>query len=156
MFPRFVAVLLLIVPGLLRADVSIVRVWPQYRTSESFRRISEYFSGSENLGNEAVLRTQADHRDGYYFLTRIHATDTQPGSSVVVEVVLPGSPAIHTFTFPADLAAKSRVYHLGVTGTDWPSAKTRPTAWRVSVRNASGATVASERSFLWSASRSDQ
>jgi len=153
MSPRLVAVSLLIaIPALLNGATSIVRVWPAYREADSFRRISEYVSGHENTGREIVLRTQAEPRTGYYFLTRLKTDTATPGANLVLEVVLPGNPAVHTFTFPADLPAGHKVFQLGVTGTDWPGKDTRPAAWRVTARAADGTILAERTSFLWSAS----
>ncbi len=153
MSPRSAAALLLIsIPALLNAATDIVRVWPTYREAESFRRISEYIgSGRENTGREIVLRTQAEPRSGYYFLTRLKTDTAATGSTLVLEVVLPGNPAVHTYTFPADLRAGEQVYQLGVTGADWPGKETRPAAWRISARAADGATLAERASFLWTA-----
>lgn len=152
MSPRLVAAtLLLIIPALLNGATSIVRVWPAYRDADSFRRITEYMGGRESTGNEIVLRTQADSRDGYYFLTRLKNDSATPGTSLVLEVILPGNPAVHTFTFAADLPAGRQVYQLGVTGADWPGKGTRPSAWRVTARTADGTILAERTSFLWSA-----
>lgn len=152
MSPRLVAAtLLLIVPALLNGASNIVRVWPAYRDADSFRRITEYMGGRESTGSEIVLRTQADSRDGYYFLTRLKNDSAMPGASFVLEVILPGNPAVHTFTFAADLPAGQQVYQLGVTGADWPGKGTRPSAWRVTARAADGAILAERTSFLWSA-----
>ena len=150
MFPRFVAALLLFtLPALAGASVSIVHVWPSHRTADSFRRISEYVGGTENSGRETILRTKPEARVGCYFLTRTKADAPISGATLVLEVVLPGDPAIHTFQFPADIPAGGKVFQVGVTGSDWPSAQTRPAAWRVTVRSADGAILADSPSFLW-------
>ena len=152
MSPRLVvASLLIAIPALLQGATSIVRVWPAYRDADSFRRITEYMGGNESTGNEIVLRTQTASRDGYYFLTRLKTDSATQGSSLVLEVILPGNPAIHTFTFNADLPTGHQVYQLGVTGPDWPGKGTRPSAWRVTVRSSDGAILAERTSFLWSA-----
>ncbi len=152
MSPRLVAAtLLLIVPALLNAATSIVRVWPAYRDADSFRRISEYIGGRESTGGEIVLRTQADSRDGYYFLTRLKNDSATPSATLVLEVVLPGTPAVHSFSFVTDLPAGHQVYQLGVTGADWPGKATRPSAWRVTVRSSDGTILAERTSFLWTA-----
>jgi hypothetical protein len=151
MSPRSVAALLLLaLPALLNGAVDIVRVWPTYRDETSFRRISEYVGGQENTGREVVLRTQTEPRDGYYFLTRVKTDTAVSDANLVLEVVLPGNPAVHTYTFPAALSEGGKVYQLGVTGTDWPDKGTRPAAWRLSVRRADGAVLAERSSFLWS------
>jgi hypothetical protein len=52
-------------------NIEVVRVWPEYRTAESFDRISEYFTGRENPGNQIILRTRPESRAGFYFFTRL-------------------------------------------------------------------------------------
>jgi hypothetical protein len=152
MSPRLVAAtLLLIIPALLNGATNIVRVWPAYRDADSFRRITEYMGSRESTGNEIVLRTQADSRNGYYFLTRLKNDSATPGATLVLEVVMPGNPAVRTFTFPSDLPSGQQVYQLGVTGADWPGKGTRPSAWRVTARTADGTILAERTSFLWSA-----
>jgi hypothetical protein len=150
MLPRFVAALLLFaLPSLANAAVSIVHVWPSQRTADSFRRISEYMGGPENSGRETLLRTKPEAHEGCYFLTRLKADAPLPGATLVLEVVLPGSPAIHSFPFPVDIPAGGKVFQVGVTGADWPNAQTRPAAWRVTVRTADGTVLADSPSFLW-------
>lgn len=153
MLPRFVAAsLLLALPALASASTSIVHVWPAYRDTDSFRRISEYVgAGHENTGRETVLRTQADNRDGYYFLTRLKSDTAVTAATIVLELVLPGNPAVRTFRFPTDLPAGQQVFQLGVTGTDWPASTTRPAAWRVTARTADDKVIAEHSSFLWGA-----
>jgi hypothetical protein len=150
MSPRFVAAILLFaLPALAHAGVSIVHVWPSQRTADSFRRISEYMSGSESSGRDTLLRTKPDSHVGCYFLTRLKADAPQPAATLVLEVVIPGSPAVRTFSFPVDIPSGGKVFHIGVTGADWPSVQTRPSAWRVSVRTADGTVLADSPSFLW-------
>ena len=151
MLLRSVAALFLFaLPALLPGAVDIVRVWPAYRDADSFRRISEYIGGRESSGREIVLRSQAADRSGYYFLTRVKSDVALEGANLVVDVVLPGNPAVRTFTFPAPIASGAKVYQLGVTGTDWPAKNIRPAAWRVTARAADGAILAELASFLWS------
>ena len=53
--------------GLVRAaEVEFVRVWPGWRDSQSFERISEYFTGQENTGSQVVLRSHPEIRPGFY------------------------------------------------------------------------------------------
>lgn len=151
MFPRFAAALLLLAtPLLLNGAVEIVRVWPTYRDTDSFRRIGEYLSGHENAGRETVLRSQPGERSGYYFLARVEAGAATPVAQLVVEVVLPGDPTVRTFAYPVGFGGGEKVFHLGVTGADWPSPTARPAAWRLTARTADGTTVAERSSFLWS------
>ena len=145
------AVLALGLLPLAPAAVEIVHVWPAHRTAESFQRLSEFFDGREHTGRETVVRTQAGARDGYYFLVRIRSDSAVAGTVFVLDVILPGRPEPKTFSFPADLPAGEHVFELGLTGSDWPDAKLRPAAWRVTVRGPAGANIAVLPSFLWRA-----
>ncbi|HZP60518.1 MAG TPA: hypothetical protein VFB27_09365 [Opitutaceae bacterium] len=152
-FPCLILVSLLFPLGLTTAraaEVSFVRIWPGYRSAASFERISEYFDGAENSGGQTLLRSQPAERAGFYFLARLkNAGDAVVGTIFELEVVAPGSAAPHTFTFTADLPAGEHVFNLGLTGADWPDAKTRPVAWKLTVLAPGGAELARQQSYLW-------
>jgi hypothetical protein len=130
-------------------DVKLVRVWPEYRTAESFVRVAEYFGGRESAP-ELIVRSQPDARDGFYFLARFETDKALPGSIIAVEYTLPGEEAARVQFFPADLPAGSRAFLAGLTGSDWPDAKAAPTAWRLRLLGPAGTELARTQSFLWS------
>jgi hypothetical protein len=132
------------------ADVELTRVWPAWRSAESFERISEYFDGQENTGRHTVLRTQPNARAGYYFLIRAKAAAKTTGTKFVLQIITPEAPEPKTHTFPITLGPKEAVFDIGLTGTDWAGRKTHAVAWRLSVVNAEGRELASQQSFLWS------
>jgi hypothetical protein len=131
-------------------DVELTRVWPAWRSAESFDRISEYFDGQENTGRHTVLRTQPASRAGYYFLIRAKAAATTTGAKFVLQIITPEAPEPKIYTFPITLGPKETVFDVGLTGTDWAGRKTHAVAWRLSVINAEGRELASQQSFLWS------
>ncbi|HXA80378.1 MAG TPA: hypothetical protein VNV14_03835 [Opitutaceae bacterium] len=132
------------------ADVAFVRVWPGYRTAESFDRISEYLDGQENTGGQTVLRSQPAQHDGFYFLVRLkNAGDAIAGASVELSVITPASATPRTLTFAADLPAGQHVFQCGLTGADWPDAAAHPVAWKIVIRAPGGTELASTQSFLW-------
>jgi hypothetical protein len=126
-----------------------VRVWPGWRDEESFRRLSEYFSGRENTGRQIVLRTHAGERSGLYFLARLRSPAAVAGAQFELEVVDPGHPEARVHRFAADVPAGQPVFLLGLTGDDWPRRGTDPVAWRLTLRAADGRLLAREESFLW-------
>lgn len=132
------------------AEVEFVRIWPAWRKTESFIRISEYFGGGENTGRQTVLRTQAGERSGFYFLTRT-ANSGEPvtGAKFELKVILPDSPFPRVFFLPADVPAGGHVFNLGLTGEDWPDKKIQPVAWRLRLLAADGRELAVGKSFLW-------
>jgi hypothetical protein len=132
------------------ADVELTRVWPAWRSAESFERISEYFDGQENTGRHTVLRTQPNARAGYYFLIRAKAAANTTGAKFVLQIITPEAPEPKTHTFPITLGPKEAVFDIGLTGTDWAGRKAHAVAWRLSVVNAEGRELASQQSFLWS------
>lgn len=142
--------LLLAVSSLTAADVSIDRVWPQWQDAEAFDRIREYFGKSEAFGRELVIRTDAEQRAGLYFLVRVKSQAPLDHARFVVEIVRPDSPEVRQYNFAAPLGGKRKTVELGLTGKDWPGGRDmHPVAWRVSLRDGEGRTVASEQSFLW-------
>ncbi len=131
-------------------DITLTRVWPGWRTAQSFERISEFFTGRENPGREIILRTQPDVRSGYYFLVRVtNKGAPRSGDSLVIRVIGPDSADPKVYTFPAAPKSGGSVYDIGVTGKDWPMAKKPAVAWRVEYHDASGAMLAMQESFLW-------
>ena len=132
------------------ADVEFVRVWPGWRDTDAFDRISEYFGGKETHGRQLVLRTHADTRAGYYFLLRVKSSAAHAGAMFHVSVIRPDAPEPKTFTFTTALPEKETVLQLGLTGADWPGGKkSNPVAWKIALVTADGRTLAEHKSFLW-------
>jgi hypothetical protein len=127
-----------------------VRVWPGWRSAESFERIGEYFGRGEVPSGQIVVRTRPDVRAGYYFLVRVQQAAALPGARFVVDVIRPDAPDAKTFSFPAALPAGETVFQLGLTGADWPGGeKAQPVAWRLALVAADGRPLAEHKSFLW-------
>jgi len=136
--------------ALTASPIEFVRIWPAWRETESFIRISEYFGGVENTGRQTVLRTQTGERSGFYFLTRTaNPGPAQPAAKFELQVIMPDSPFPKTYTFPVDLQSGGHVYNLGLTGADWPGKKIQPVAWRLRLLSADGQELAVGKSFLW-------
>ena len=49
-------------------SIEIKEIKPRYFETEQFKRISEYMTGKEHVGERLILRTQPEHRAGYYFI----------------------------------------------------------------------------------------
>ena len=131
------------------AEVKLVRVWPEYRTDESFARIGEYFGGSEK-SPELIIRSQAGSRDGYYFLARFQNSEAVKGAILAIETILPGNENAQVHFIPIDLPQGGRAVLAGLTGSDWTGAKVKPTAWRLRLLSPDGSVMALQQSFLWS------
>lgn len=153
---RFAVVLLFALVSTLRlgaAEMEFLRLWPQWRDTESFQRIGEFFGGAENTGREIVLRTHPDQRDGYYFLVRVKHAASLAGGKFLVHVIRPDGPEAKLFTFPVPGAVDDKgetVFQLGLTGADWPGGKTaQPVAWKLELQSADGHPLVTQKSFLW-------
>lgn len=136
-------------PLLLNAEVTLERVWPGYRSAESFTTISEYFGGAPGTTARPVLRTQPHARDGYYWLARTKTKSAHPASTLKLEVTRPGETQPETYAFDYDVAAGSHAVFVGLTGTDWADSEAAPVAWRLTLLDAQGNLLASHHSFLW-------
>ena len=130
-------------------DLTIVHVYTGWRKPESFKRITEYFDGKENTGGEAVLRTHPDQRGGFYFLVRT----TNPGAARAIkaslEIITTANAQPVTYIFRPELKPGDSVFHLGLTGPDWPDPKINPVAWKLTLLEADGRVLATEKSYLW-------
>jgi len=137
-------------------DVEFVRVWPQWRATDTFLRISEFLSGKENTGRQTILRSQPDNRDGLYFLVRARSGDAAYGEAkFVLEIITPDSAQPKIYEFPTTIAKRSHAFNLGLTGSDWKGEDTHPVAWRLSLLNAAGDELATKQSFLWALPESE-
>ncbi len=129
----------------------LIRVWPQWRESDSFMGISEYFTGKETTGGWIVVRTHPESRGGFYFVTRLrNSGPTETADRFVLRLILPDSPDPRTFVLPARIPHGSHVFEVGLTGKDWTGPKLHPVAWQFEVQNAAGQVLAAQASFLWS------
>lgn len=130
-------------------DLTLTPINTGWHDAASFKRISEYFSGRENTGGITTLRSRAEDRSGYYLMLRAYNSGAATTAKIVLQVVMPADQDLRTFTFQADLKAGKTLLHLGLTGADWPDAKTNPVAWKIDVFAADGKLLTSEKSFLW-------
>lgn len=123
------------------------------RLASDFKRPLEYFTGHPENGGDAVLPSYPESRDGHWFTFAVGPFQTLPsGAKAVLEVVRSDTPAPvkRTFALPDRPGSGiTREWHLGLTGADAPPPKARITAWRITLLDAAGSTLASDRSFLW-------
>jgi hypothetical protein len=134
-------------------SVDILEIKPRYIETEQFKSISEYLTGVVNQGDRIILRTDSEQRAGYYFTLVLdqNVRDLPTGSVIVGEFFTPKSADMqeHTFKLPSK-SPKTKEVFIGLTGEDWPVKDAVPSAWRFTVKDASGATLGSEKSYLWS------
>jgi hypothetical protein len=133
------------------ADVEFVRVWPGWQDADSFRRISEYFTGVENTGDVIIRRTQTATRSGYYFLVRVkHPNVALGGARFILHFISPYAPEPQQKAFNVDAPPGEHVFDLGLTGGDWTGRSAHLVAWKLELVSADGRLLASAESFLWS------
>ena len=134
-------------------SVEIKEIKPRYFETEQFKRISEYMTGKEHVGERVILRTQSEHREGYYFILVLdHDVRRLPNGTVVVgEFYTPQSleKQTHEFTLPSQRAKTEEIF-IGLTGEDWPEKDGVPAAWRFTIKDANGAVLGEKQSYLWS------
>lgn len=148
--PLLLALLLALAAPARAAEAEFLHVWPGWRDADAFDRISEYFGGGENQGNQRILRTQPGVREGYYFLARVRSTTAHQGVIFEVSVIRPDSPEPKVFRLASELPAGDSVVQVGLTGPDWPGgARKNPTAWKLVLLGAGGQVLAEQKSFLW-------
>lgn len=132
--------------------ITIKDAYTRHMETEQFQRVSEFFTGDENSGSAAILRSQESERNGLYFHLQLSEKlgDSAAKSTFVLEVINSEAlkPAEYTFTAEGSSLAKKKRIVLGLTGADWPDPELKAMAWRV--RLLSGDTeIASWKSFLW-------
>ena len=121
-----------------------------YKTSD-LTRLPEYFTGKEFTGSTLFIRSK-DNRDGLYFCFRIPVAlvTSQEKCQVELSILRKGNSKNETFSFslPTNFKDKKEIF-LGLTGSDWLLANDRPIAWRLIIKNSSGSSLFSKKSFLW-------
>lgn len=130
-------------------DLSLAPITTGWRDAASFKRISEYFTGRENTGDIITLRTRPDQRSGYYFLLRSENQGAAVTVQIIVELNLPAEQQVRRHRFTTELTSGKTLVNLGLTGPDWPDAKTNPVAWKIEIATADGRVLATEKSYLW-------
>jgi hypothetical protein len=134
-------------------SVEIEEIKPRYIEDEQFKRISEYMTGKEYVGDRVILRTQPKHRAGYYFTLVLdkNVRRLPKGTRVVGEFYTPMSveKQTHEFTLPSQRAGTEEIF-IGLTGKDWPQKSDVPAAWRFTIKDANGAVLGEKQSYLWS------
>ena len=134
-------------------SIEIEKIEPRYIETEQFKRISEYMTGRENLGDRVILRTQPEHRAGYYFILVLdNDVRRLPNGTVVIGEFYTSQSLgkqTHEFTLPSQRASTDEIF-VGLTGEDWPEKDGVPAAWRFTIKDANGAVLGEKQSYLWS------
>jgi hypothetical protein len=132
------------------ADLKFKRVWPEWHDAESFQSLYEDHTGRELTGKWIVLRSQPGNRSGLYFLTRVENSGPQvDGATFVVRVITLEAVDTKTYSFPSIVPGGSRLFEIGLTGTDWKGPRAQPVAWEVELDSADGRVLARQTSYLW-------
>jgi len=151
MRPLFASILLLVAAAapVQAAELRFERVWLQWNDADSFQSFYEYHTGRELVGKWSVLRSQPDDRSGLYFLVRIENPGAIVGGTIVVRVISPESIDTRVYSFPVQVPSGSRLFVVGLTGTDWAVAQVQPVAWDVELQAPDGTVLVKKTSFLW-------
>ena len=147
--PFIIALALIFTSVASAAEFTIVHVYTGWRAAASFKRISEYLDGKENTGGEAILRTHPDQRGGFYFLVRAANPGAARSVNVNLEIITTANAKPVSYSFRPELKAGDTVFHLGLTGADWPGPKINPVAWKLELLDPNGRVLATEKSYLW-------
>ena len=126
-------------------------LYSKHRDDDSFKRISEHFTGKENAGRYALFRTDATQRDGYYVALKREDSDPMDRvASLRIQYVRPGSMEIESQTLSTGSIQKKRIL-VGLTDSHWSQSSTIPTAWKIDFIDAQGKSLFHSQSFLWEA-----
>jgi hypothetical protein len=132
------------------ADLTFKRAWPEWHDSDSFQSLYEQQTGHELTGKWIVLRSQPAQRSGLYFLTRVlNPGGDVRGATFVVRVITLESVDTRVYSFPVFVPGGSRLFEIGLTGTDWKGPRAEPVAWEVELDAADGRVLAKKTSYLW-------
>jgi hypothetical protein len=144
-----------VTPGITHPEAApvklgFVRVWPEWRDSDSFNSITEYLRSREVTWGWIIRRTHPDLRGGYYFIGRFKNKGPElRGTVFVLRILNSDSLEPRTYTFNANVPRGEPVFELGLTGPDWTGPGQHPVAWKLELQDAAGQVLASKASFLW-------
>ena len=125
-------------------------IFSDRRDADSFKRISEHFSGKEDPGRYVIARTDPSQRDGYYIALKLDASDQpEKADKVRLYFVRPGSQEVESKTLPIGPIKRNRAL-IGMTDDVWGSTSSIPTAWKIEFLDGDGAIISASQSFLWS------
>lgn len=143
---------LLLVAGVTVRAVEIDYSTSRYEQAQTFKRISEYFSGQENTGNRVILRTDPQVREGYYFIFSLDesAQKLPEGAIALMQIIWPGNPKPQEYSLflPIPRENKKELW-FGLTGQVDPGENAHPVAWKLSLLSPDGTVLAEKKSFLW-------
>ena len=137
-------------------NLQINSIIPKYMEHEEFLSIKEYLTGKETTKNRLIIRSTEGQRTGLYLiLTLNEKTSKLPvDTSIICEVYMPGKLNPDVFEFPLPKVNKlpnNKSILLGITGDDWPYSKDAiPTAWKITLMDSKGNTLAEKSSQVWS------
>ena len=132
--------------------LQIEDAYTRYIEETQQQRIGEFFTGREPVQGIIFLRSQKNERAGQYFIITLDkkARDLPPGTKIELRVVTTNSPEPRSYNLLlGQTDSKSRQIYAGLTGSDWPSQHEQPLAWKISIIDATGKTIAESESFLW-------
>jgi hypothetical protein len=133
----------------------ISRVYEKYRAAKSVERASDtFFETPSDDSPDAVFRTDPKSKVGYEFAIALHrSVDVVAGSKFRLEYVAKEglAPTVREFPITSHPGWFFGEYKLVLTGSDAPSARWYPVAWRISLIGPDGVVLAARRSFLWGA-----
>ena len=132
--------------------IQIVDAYTRYIEETQQQRIGEFFTGREPVRGFIILRSQKDSRAGQYFIITLDnkARDLPPGTKIELSVITTNSPEPRSYNLVlGETDSKSRQIYAGLTGSDWSDKNEQPLAWKISIVDTSGQTIAESESFLW-------
>lgn len=122
------------------------------RTAADTARAADVLVAPEHHGADIVFRTDEAARPGYYFYIKL-AEAPPADARLVLQVVRTegAAPERHEFSTATRPGFFFGEFVVGLTGKQAGEAKWRPLAWRLSLVDAQGRTLAAKHSFLWGA-----
>lgn len=139
--------------------IRIFTVDVQYLTTSNFQHIAENFTGNEDLGEAAVVRTDPANRDGMYFVLQLsrYVKNIPIGSQVLIQYTRSDNPQVTSKTMPlADINKNGSYLYVGITGADWPNPNATVTAWKVTLMDPEGNLIVEKKSFTWNQPKDTQ
>ncbi len=134
------------------AGIEIKNASVRFYDEREFTRLPEFFHGDEVSTSRLIIRTYPEERVGLYILLWLDENiETLPaGSKAELLIFTSESREMETYTFAlGGTPQDTRRIWLGLTGEDWSGENEYPLAWKVTISDPNGQTLAEFKSFLW-------
>jgi hypothetical protein len=132
------------------SGMQIQTAYTRHYQEDEIRTVGQYFTSKFlRLGFRTIVASDPEVPTGQYFIIRTKGSPASKPVAAHMILYRTDSKDPQEWTWSLENVQLDKWLYLGLTGADWPDEEVQPLAWRLELRDAGGAVVASWNSFLW-------